>query len=70
MSYITDAIKGHIAETGRSQAFISKKTGISPAQLNLTLNGKRKLTVQEYETICAALNVPPSTFFNECTNTA
>lgn len=55
-------IKAYIENTGRTQSYVSKKTGISPSQLNHSLNGKRKITVEEYELICKALEIPSSTF--------
>lgn len=64
MSHVATAIKEYIAETGRSQSYVSKKSGIPPSQLNLSLNGKRKLSIDEYECICKALNVPASTFLD------
>lgn len=54
---IGEKIKGYITSIGVSQAYISKKTGIAAAKLNLALHGKRKLTFREYEAICCVLNV-------------
>lgn len=55
-------IKNHLEQNGISQAFVSTKSGIPPAKLNLALNGKRKLSLSEYESICWALGVGVSTF--------
>ena len=55
-------IKKYLDERGISQAFISRKTGISTVKLNLALNGNRKLSLDEYELICGALGVPPDHF--------
>lgn len=55
-------IKRYLDENGITQAFISRKTGISNSKLNLSLNGNRKLTFEEYELICGALGVPPGFF--------
>lgn len=65
MNNIALAIKSYISETGRTQSFVSKKTGIPPSQLNLSLNSKRKMTIDEYERICRALGVPASTFLDD-----
>ena len=54
---IGEKIRRYIDSIGVSQAYISKKTGIPATKLNLTLNGKRKLTFREYEAICCVLNV-------------
>lgn len=55
-------IKKYLDENGISQTFISKKTGIDLPKLNLALNGNRRFTFPEYETICWALNVGADKF--------
>jgi len=55
-------IKGYLESKGVSQAFLSTKSGIPPAKLNLALNGKRRLSLPEYESICWALGVGVDTF--------
>lgn len=50
-------IKQYLAENGISQTFISQKSGIPLPKLNLSLNGRRKMTLEEYTGICNALNV-------------
>lgn len=55
-------IKSYLEERGISQAFLSAKSNIPPAKLSLALNGKRKLTFDEYESICWALGVGVDTF--------
>lgn len=55
-------IKGYLESKGVSQAFLSTKSGIPPAKLNLALNGKRRLSLPEYEAICWALGVGVDAF--------
>lgn len=55
-------IKAYLNSKGISQTFLSNKSGIQATKLNLALNGKRKLTLDEYETICWALEVDVGTF--------
>lgn len=55
-------IKEYLESIGVSQAFLSSKTGIPTPKLNLALNGKRKLGLDEYEKICWALNVSADKF--------
>ena len=55
-------IKVYLQENGRTQAWLSQKTGISTAKLSLALTGKRRMTFDEYELICGALNVDTNTF--------
>lgn len=59
---IGEKISRYLKSNGISQAYVSRKTGISYPKLSLVLTGKRKLAVQDYELICGALNVPVSTF--------
>ena len=55
-------IKDYLESKGISQAFLSMKSGIPSAKLNLALNGKRRLSLPEYESICWALGVGVDTF--------
>lgn len=55
-------IKKYLDENGISQTYLSKKTGIELPKLNLALNGNRRFTFQEYETICWVLNVNTDKF--------
>lgn len=55
-------IKAYLNEIGISQKFLSYKTGIPIAKLNLALNGKRRLTFDEYALICWALDVSSDKF--------
>lgn len=55
-------IKAYLEANGISQKFLSEKTGIDTPKLNLALNGKRKLTFPEYETVCWALGVNTDKF--------
>lgn len=55
-------IKKYLEEKGISQTFISKKTGIPLPTLNLVLNGRRKLTLDEYSIICGVLAVNTDKF--------
>jgi transcriptional regulator with XRE-family HTH domain len=55
-------IKRYLQDNGISQAFVSRKIGITATKLNLSLNGERKLTFEEYEKICGALGVNTDMF--------
>ena len=55
-------IKRYMDDHGISQAFLSRKTGISIAKLNLSLNDKRALKLDEYCGVCSALGVGADTF--------
>lgn len=53
----------YLKEKGISQTFLARQTGIPMGKLNPALHGKRRLTAEEYEVICNALEVPPQRFF-------
>ena len=55
-------IKQYLEKNGISQTYISKKTGIELPKLNLALNGKRRLTFEEYTIICGVLKVNTDKF--------
>ena len=55
-------IKNFIESRGMTQTFLSEKSGVPTVKLNLILNGKRKLSLEEYERLCWALGVDVGTF--------
>ena len=61
-------VKEYLKDTGRTQIWLSKETGIPAPKLNLALCGKRKLTFEEYALICGALGVDTNKFIVPKTN--
>lgn len=59
---VSKKIKAYLVENGITQTHISRKTGIPKVKLNLALNGNRRLTFDEYSSICWALGVGAGTF--------
>lgn len=55
-------IKQYLVDTGRSQKWLSLRTGIPAPKLSLSLSGKRRLTFEEYALICGALDVNTDKF--------
>lgn len=55
-------IKTYLENNYISKKLIADKTGMTQNAVSLSLNGKRKLTADEYVSICKALNVPLDTF--------
>lgn len=55
-------IKKYLDENGIKYSFLSEKIGMPMNMLSPLLNGKRKMSAEEYFTICSALNVPVSKF--------
>jgi len=54
---ISNYLKDYFKEKGISQYEIERKTGISQCKVNLTLNGKRKLTADELIKIAVAFDI-------------
>ena len=67
---IANAISNYMKQNGIKQSFICQKTGLSKHSVSYALNGKRKLSIDEYERICIALNVPYDFFFKMDRKTA
>lgn len=55
-------IKEYLEEKGITQVFLSRKTGIDTAKLNLALNGGRRISLDEYARICYVLGVNTDKF--------
>lgn len=55
-------IKEYIQKAGLKQNVIAQRAKIPENVFSAILNGKRKITVEEYFAICDALQVPISTF--------
>lgn len=60
---IATAIALYLKENGIKQSHLCEKTGLTKHCISLSLSNKRKLSVDEYEKICNALNVPYDFFF-------
>lgn len=52
------ALAQYISERGIMQSHLAQVTGMTTQQICNILNGKRKLDVEEYISICGALGVP------------
>lgn len=57
-------IMKYLKSNGISQRWLAERTNITPAKLNLSLNGKRRMTFEEYECICGALGVGVDAFIS------
>ncbi len=62
---IAGAIAKYIEERGIKQVFLCEKTGLTKHCISMSLKGQRKLSIDEYEKICSALNIPYDYFFHE-----
>lgn len=55
-------IKEYLRQNGISQVHIANTIGMAEPILSMTLNEKRKLTLDEYALICGALGVNTDRF--------
>lgn len=66
---VQEKISNYIKDMGFRQSVLCEKTGIAKDAMAGILNGKRKLTVDEFEKLCIAINKNPNSFmeydFNE-----
>ena len=59
---ITAKIRNYMKDTGRTQSYLCRQTGLKSTAMSLTLGGKRRLRLDEYCKICRALDVEPGFF--------
>lgn len=60
---IAEKIAGYVLDKGIRQSHLCKKTGMTKQGLCMALQGKRKLSIDEYAKICNALDLPLAYFF-------
>jgi transcriptional regulator with XRE-family HTH domain len=60
-------IKKYLEDNKITQAFVSEKINLSKPKLNMALNGKRRLSLEEYAAICGALGVNTDFFLKPVT---
>lgn len=55
-------IKEYIVQTGLKIGVVAERAGIPINTFSAMVNGKRRITAEEYFSICNALNVPLEKF--------
>lgn len=59
---IYDKMRDFVVRNDLSQRVIAANMGITESQVSLLLNGKRRLTVEDYLSFCQAISVSPTKF--------
>jgi len=59
---IATKIRDYLKNTGRTQTYLCRQTGLTSTAMSLVLGGKRRLQLDEYCKICVALEVEPGFF--------
>lgn len=62
---VAENIRSYLKEKGIMFAAVADKAGMRKDSFTNCMNGKRKITVDEYIRICNALEVPLDTFCNQ-----
>ena len=57
-----EKIRDYMRDTGRTQSYLCRQTGLSSTAMSLALGGKRRIRLDEYCKICKALDVDPGFF--------
>ena len=58
-------LKAYVDEKGISQKLMAENMNTTESRVSLLLNGKRKMTVDDYVRVCKAIAVPPTKFLEE-----
>lgn len=59
---VQERVSDYILNNGIKQSFIVEKTGLSKDIISAILNKRRKMSADEFEIICRALNKTPNDF--------
>lgn len=59
---VAEQIKKYIDENGIIQSFVAERANMRTDAFSNAMNGKRKITIDEYVRICGALRQPASRF--------
>ena len=62
LKMLGERIKNYLSEVGLKHIAVAEKAGFPLNTFSAMLNGKRKITAEEYFVICKVLNVPLDTF--------
>ncbi len=58
-----EMVRAYIDDHGLCRKYIAANMGISDSRLSQLLNGKRRMTVDDYVALCRAIAVDPRTFY-------
>lgn len=59
---VYEVMREYVVANDLSQKVIALNMGCTEAQISLLLNGKRRLTVEDYLSFCRAISVSPTKF--------
>lgn len=59
---VQERVAEYVQNNGIMKKFIAEKTGLAPAKVSNILNLNQKMTADEFELFCRALNKQPNDF--------
>lgn len=59
---VQERVAEYVRNAGIKQSFICEKTGIRADSMSAMMSGKRRMSADEYEKICIALERSPNDF--------
>lgn len=62
---IAPAIRDYLRDHGIKQAFIAEKCGWSKQKTSCIINGKSKMTAEDYQALCKCIGVPYELFLGD-----
>lgn len=63
---IAERINYYLDDHGIMNKFVAERSGIPLNTFSMMMNGKRKITADEYAAICRALGLSLDTFVDSC----
>ena len=67
---VNDRIRAAIRDSGLKQRYIADRTGLKEQFLSAILNGSRRVTADEFFSLCQVLNMTPEELYNYQSNEA
>ena len=63
---VQSKVAQYLEEQGIKQSWLAQKTGLTDNMISGILNGKRKMTADEFVRICKAIGKNPNDFMEAC----
>ena len=61
---VASAIREYLKSHGIKQSFVAEKCGWSRQKLNCIINGKSRMTVEDYQVLCKSIGVSYEVFLD------
>lgn len=61
-----EKLKDYFNDNHLNQSAVARDMNIDVKKLNATINGRRRMEVEEFESFCQAVKADPKAFLNVC----